>query len=445
VLSQRVYSWLSHAPLILHDADESFYRRFLRSLARQVRYLRHTIVDTPEGIPRLHALVALTYAALSMSGQHRHLRNTIKQLVAEVEAQILPDGGHISRNPGALIEALADLLPLRQAFAACNVTPPEAINHAIDRMMPMLRFFRHGDGNFAHFNGMGRTPNDLVASILAYDDARGAPLSGAPHAGYQRLQINDTVVLMDTGAPPPLRVSREAHAGCLSFEMSSGSQRIVVNCGLPPVGRDNWRQIARATAAHSTVTLNDTSSCHILEGSVFRNVIGSPIVGGPKSVPVERDETDGAVAVLASHDGYANRYGVIHHRALRLSEDGHRLDGEDAFIPAKGDLLPQNRPDAFALRFHLHPSVKASRLTDGRGVMLVLPNREAWTFNAYEDRVELEESIYLSAPEGSRRTQQIVIVGRARKIPRIHWSFVHISPATNGKAVERSEEPELPL
>ena len=117
-----------------------------------------------------------TYAALCMAGQARHMRGAIKQLVAELERQILPDGGHISRNPGALIELLLDLLPLRQAFAARNIAPPPQLNNAIDRMMPMLRFFRHGDGTFAHFNGMGPTLPDLLATILAYDDARGAPL-----------------------------------------------------------------------------------------------------------------------------------------------------------------------------------------------------------------------------------------------------------------------------
>ena len=73
-------------------------------------------------------------------------------------------------------------------------------------------------------------------------------------------------------------------------------------------------------------------------------------------------------------------------------------------------------PDEFAVRFHLHPAVKANRLTDGHGVMLMLPNREVWTFNAYEDRVELEESVYLAGTDGPRRTVQIVIYGRARKI-----------------------------
>ena len=79
--------------------------------------------------------------------------------------------------------------------------------------------------------------------------------------------------------------------------------------------------------------------------------------------------------------------------------------------------------DEFAVRFHLHPSVKANKLTDGHGAMLMLPSRDVWTFNAYEDRVEIEESVYLSGADGPRRAVQIVIYGRARKIPRVHWTF----------------------
>ena len=81
IMARRIISWLSQAPLILHDADDQFYRRFLRSLVRQVRYLRHTAIEARDGVPRMQALVALTYAALCMAGQARHMRGTIKQLV----------------------------------------------------------------------------------------------------------------------------------------------------------------------------------------------------------------------------------------------------------------------------------------------------------------------------------------------------------------------------
>ncbi|MDH8602313.1 heparinase II/III family protein, partial [Klebsiella pneumoniae] len=78
-------------------------------------------------------------------------------------------------------------------------------------------------------------------TLLAYDDTHGIPMSNMPHSGFQRLDAGNTAVIMDTGAPPPPAVSRDAHAGCLSFELSSGTGRIVVNCGIPATGRDNWR------------------------------------------------------------------------------------------------------------------------------------------------------------------------------------------------------------
>src|SRR6188472_795567 len=227
LVARRIISWLCQAPLVLHEADMRFYRRFLRNLTRQVRYLRRAYKATRDGLPRMQAIVALNYAALCMQGQARMIKSAAKMLTDELERQVLPDGGHASRNPGALVELLLDLLPLRQAFAARNVPPPPALNNAIDRMMPMLRFFRHGDGNFALFNGMGPTPTDLITTILAYDDARGAPLANAPHAGYQRLEGGSTLVLVDAGPPPPLAMSAEAHAGCLSFELSARNHRIV--------------------------------------------------------------------------------------------------------------------------------------------------------------------------------------------------------------------------
>jgi uncharacterized heparinase superfamily protein len=445
IMARRITAWLSQAPLILHDADDQFYRRFLRSLVRQVRYLRHTAIEARDGVPRMQALVALTYAALCMSGQARHLRSTIKQLVTEIERQVLPDGGHVSRNPGALIELLLDFLPLRHAFAARNIAPPPQLNNAIDRMMPMMRFFRHGDGAFAHFNGMGPTLPDLMATILAYDDARGTPLTSLPHSGYQRVEADDMVLIMETGGPPPLSASQEAHAGCLAFELSHGLQRIVVNCGLPRINRETWRQVARATAAHSTVVLNDTSSCRFLESGSFKRLLGTPIVSGPVDIPVSRENRGDAIVMRASHDGYADRFKLVHQRAVKVAADGNRLDGEDLFVSAADDAIPQDVPDQFAVRFHLHPSVKANKLTDGHGAMLVLPSRGVWNFSAYEDRVEIEESVYLSGADGPRRAVQIVIYGSARKTPRMHWTFSRVTSSGTGESRPHSDEPELPL
>jgi uncharacterized heparinase superfamily protein len=284
-----------------------------------------------------------------------------------------------------------------------------------------------------------------MATILANDDARGAPLSNAPHSGYQRVELGEMVLLIDAGGPPPITVSQEAHAGCLSFELSQGLQRIVVNCGLPGANRETWRQVARATAAHSTVVFNDTSSCRFLEGGAFKGLLGTPIVSGPTDIQITREERSDSTILRTSHDGYADRFKVIHQRALKLALAGNRIDGEDLFVASDGETIPQDIPDEFAVRFHLHPSVKTNKLTDGHGAMLMLPSRDVWTFNAYEDRVEIEESVYLSGADGPRRAVQLVIYGRARKIPRVHWTFAHVASSGSSAGRKRGDEPELPL
>jgi uncharacterized heparinase superfamily protein len=397
----------------------------------------------------LQAVIALSYAALCIAGQARHIKSTTERLKAELERQILPDGGHAGRDPGAVIEILLDLLPLRQAFASRNIAPPQALQNAIDRMMPMLRFFRHSEGTFAHFNGMGATPADLLLTLLAYDEARGAPFTNAPYSGYQRLVAGGAVAIVDTGCAPPIELSLDAHAGCLSFEFSSPRQNlIIVNCGMPAIGRENWRPIARATAAHSTVTFNDASSARFVELPTFRRMLGgSPIVGGPTRVTVNREESPGAIALRAMHDGYATRFGVLHERVLVLSTDGTRLEGEDIFVDPEGEPRLRGERDEFAIRFHLHPTVRATRLTNGHGVMLMTPNKEVWTFSAYHDQVDLEDSVYLAGSEGPRRTLQLVIRGHARDAARVQWVLQSYpaAGANGGARPTNDEEPRLPL
>jgi len=423
VVARRIISWLTQAPLLVDDSDVRFYRQFIRSLTRQVRGLRVRLAGARDGVPRLQTVIALVYASLCMQGQARYTEGITKQLAEELDRQILPDGGHIGRNPGALIDLLVDLLPLRQAFSSRNIPPPQALLNAVDRMMPMLRFFRHGDGNFALFNGMGPTPTDLLTTVLAYDDARGTPVSNAPHSGYQRIEAGNTLIVMDTGRPPLLAASQEAHAGCLSFELSHRNFRIMVNCGLPGTSREHWRPMARSTAAHSTVTFNDVSSCRFMESRLIKRLMrGTPIVSGPRQVTVSREEAGGATVLRAAHDGYVEDYGVLHQRALMLSPDGKRLDGEELFTAMHGDEALAGH-DQFAVRFHLHPMIKANRLSDSHGAMLLLPNKDVWTFNAYEDRIDIEESVYLAGNEGPRRTMQIVIHGRARKVARVQWTL----------------------
>ncbi|WP_436643876.1 heparinase II/III family protein [Microbaculum sp. FT89] len=439
VVARRLISWFSHSPLILRGADIGFYRRFMRSLARQVRYLIRTADEAPDGVGRMVAVIALCHAGLCMSGRQRLMRQAARWLDDELVRQVLPDGGHLSRNPEAVVVLLLELLPLRQTFAARDVAPSSALMSAIDRMMPMLRFFRHDDGALAHFNGMGPTYPDVLATLLAYDETRGAPVLNASYSGYQRLEAGDTVVIVDTGAPPPPTVSREAHAGCLSFEMSASGQRIIVNCGVPAFGSAQWRAVSRATAAHSTATLDDTSSCRFASNALVLKTLGPVMLSGPRTVSVERQDAD-VVSLAASHDGYRSDFGIIHERRMAVSPDGRRVEGEDVFSAVGGGS--GNPP--YAVRFHLHPLVRASRTRDHNRVILAPLHGASWEFYAGGADVAIEESVYLGGLDGPRRSEQIVLHGRCRHAPRVNWRLQRIDPKRQA-AGRAADADELPL
>ncbi|EKF19148.1 heparinase II/III family protein [Nitratireductor pacificus] len=420
IAARRVISWLQHSSVVLQGAELPFYRLFLKNLAVQMRYLRAMASEMPDGEDRLRARVALALCALSLPTPATALRTASRNLAFELERQILADGGHVSRNPRAVLELLADLLPLRQTYTNQSEQPPQALVEAVERMLPALRFFRHRDGSIARFNGMGITLYDRVAAILRYDDTDGAPLLHAPHSGYERLALGGTTVLADAAAPPPPDLSHFAHAGCLSFEMSSGRHQFIVNSGVDSFGDDSFRPLARTTAAHSTVTLNDTSQARFSLSSQWNGLIGTPLLSGPRRVACRRDDGEGVHRFVASHDGYAARFGLMHERELALSQNGILLEGTDRVCRPDGSRARAVGGDAVAVRFHVHPDIDIYRDPEGR-LILTGEATDTWLFTAESAAPVVEESIFFAGLGGPRRSRQIVLYAAASEQSEIHW------------------------
>lgn len=432
VAARRLISFLSHSPLLLEGADHAFYERFIRHVGRLTERLTLTLSGAVDGAARLQCLIAVTFAAISLDGQERRLRRAEAALSDELDVQILPDGGHLSRNPRLIIELLLDLLPLRETFVARGLEPPRSVLMAIERMMPHLRLFRHGDGSLALFNGMGITPPDLMATLAAYDDARARPIEHAAYSGYDRLGAGRSTVVVDAGAAPRGANSVEAHAGCLSFEFSSGSQRIIVNCGASRFGPPELRLAARSTAAHSTVILAERSSAS------FGLVLGEHrIIAGPSDVRVARQDSEAGHEWVASHDGYHRNLGALHTRRLLLSNDGTTLTGEDEIALPKGtETLPA------VARFHLHPGIRTSLIREGEGALLALPSGEVWEFEASGLAVTIEESIFLAAADGKRRTEQLTISFDAAVTPQVTWRLTRVGTAPRATRSHERGGPE---
>lgn len=421
VVIRRTLSFLAQSPMILEGVDAQFYRRFMRALARSQRFLERRFAAGLTGTERLFAAIALAELDLCTPAAPKHQRRSSKRLADVLATQILPDGGHVSRNPQVLIDLLLDLLPLRQVYFARATAAPAQLLNAIDRILPMLRLLLHGDGALALFNGMGFTSPDVLATVLAHDDARAKALNNAPHSGYVRVEASDTILIVDTGRPPPAEFSRTAHAGCLAFEFSAGLTRLVVNCGAPDMTRKTAHEAARMTAAHSTLILADTSSCRFAGRRGLEACIEGEVIAGPGHVGLDRENLQEATVLSLAHDGYEATFGLVHERRLILRADGARLDGHDALKP--GERRRIGGPALFAVRFHIHLAVTVEPLADGLTALLRLADDERWRFETQPLPLAVEESIFFAAADGAHACRQIVIYGRTDSASEIGWTL----------------------
>src|SRR6185312_8846074 len=126
----------------------------------------------------------------------------LRRLEEEIERQILPDGGHVSRSPQTLLEAYRLVVSVTESLNAVGEEPPHILRNAHDRMAPMLRFFRHGDGALALFQGGGEGDAKMLAGLLARDEVHGQPFHHARHSGYQRMAAGRTLIQLDCGDVP---------------------------------------------------------------------------------------------------------------------------------------------------------------------------------------------------------------------------------------------------
>ena len=143
-------------------------------------------------------------------------------------------------------------------------------------------------------------------------------------------------------------------------------------------------------------------------------LINGGIGSGVSEVEIDRRTLDGernagATKLEASHNGYAQRYGLVHRRILILRDDGSELRGEDLLVPT--GRRGKRGKVSFAVRFHLGPGVEAGLTADGQGAGLALPDGSYWQFRSGGGEILLEDSIWADGQGRPVPVQQLVLQG----------------------------------
>lgn len=433
--AQRITRWIAHALMLLGGQGSSISRPYFRALGQQGVFLSRRWRTAPSGRPRFEALTGMIYAGMSLSGLERFVAPARAELDKVCAREIHADGGIASRNPEDLLEVLMLLTWAADALEERGESPSVEHVRAIARIAPTLRALRHGDGGLVRCHGGGRGTAGLLDEALSRTGV--SKMATAPTVmGYARLAGGATTVISDAGPPPLGAGALTGHASTLALEITTARHPLVVNCGAGTTFGPDWRRAARATASHSTLCIDGTSSSRLTtrDATPGAREVLSDIPAQVTAQPFEDAETTG---LLMTHDGYLRTHGLVHARHLTLSSDGRVLDGTDTLAaPEPEARLTCDRAlaasagegIAFSVRFHIAPDVDAELDMGGAAVSLVPDNGEVWVFRARGARILLAPSVYLErARLKPRATKQIVLSGRLLDYSAdVRWSFSRV-------------------
>ncbi|WP_448582140.1 heparinase II/III family protein [Thermaurantiacus sp.] len=426
---RRIMMALAHAPLLIPRHDHVHRSAVLNAIARWTRHLDQVVKRMPDGPARRDAVAGLFAGALLIPGQDDRLARA-EALLAHACGELLAAGN----APPLELAALGDtLLLLAACHAARGARVSSAVAGGLERVRARLAALLMGDGMPAPWHGGQPSPAQMARLGIAPDDSALAQDPG----GYVRLTGGSCVVVMDASPPPSLRQTKAPHASTLAFVMSDGAVPVIVSCGgafrsapegLAPLALpDVLADALRATAAHSTLVLDDCNSTRLTPAAGRRSV-------GVEEVAVELRRLPQGTLVEAVHDGYRGRFGLLHQRRLWLAADGSDLRGEDRLLPASGvRRLIGGEAVPVAVRFHLAPGAVASLTEDGSGALIRIAGARprdavAWSFRARLPpgfRLSIDESVTVDWQGEVRATRQLVLLGAVSRAepPALAWAL----------------------
>ena len=310
-------------------------------------------------------------------------------LADEVKEQILPDGGHFELSPmyhALALEDALDLVNLTRAYPDFLAANGQSAIAMLDERLPAMRHWLatmcHPDGEIAFFNdaaiGIAPSPKELegYAKRLGLAKAPGDfdAFSLLEDSGYIRVAAGPAVAILDVARVGPDYLPGHAHADTLSFELSVGGRRVLVNSGTSEYGTGPERQRQRGTRAHNTVAVGDTDSSEVWAG--FR--VGRRARPFGLEYSADGDE----ICVTCSHDGYARLPGrPVHRRTWRMTP--HALTVTD-LVTGDG-----NEGEA---RFHFHPDLAVTLEESGASGMVQMPGIGPIRFEVESQPGRLEPS-----------------------------------------------------
>jgi uncharacterized heparinase superfamily protein len=416
IITTRLINWISSYDIIFKNSDLIFRSKVINNIVKQAKHLFKNVNLINTGIDKIKSLAALILVGNSFEQYEEYTQFGLKSLEDELSNFINKDGFVKTKNPEDLFWTLYFLVLIKEWLILSRKQTPAFINIYINSLGICLKFLRFSNGDLPLFNGANQINTERFYEYL---ESRGYEFEDMEKifCSYAKIKSKKIEIFIDANNPPSMLYSKNYQAGPLSFELVSNGVKFVCNSGSGKNLGEELFYLSSSTAAHSTVTINDTSSCIFQKNKLIRKYFGNSLIEKHKIFKIEFKSDKEFTQCIVGHDGYQERFQILHERQITLFKNKSHIEGIDN-LNCKN---LENKNLTFSVRFHIHPDIRITK-TMGNDILLSSTNGEGWIFRSPQIPTKIEKNLYFENPNNIRESSFILLEGNIEnKNTNIIW------------------------
>ena len=405
VITNRLINWISSYDIIFKNSDLIFRSKVINNIVKQAKHLFKNINLINTGIDKIKSLAALILVGNSFEQYEEYTQFGLKNLEDELSDFINKDGFVKTKNPEDLFWTLYFLVLIKEWLILSRKQTPVFINIYINSLGISFKFLRFSNGDLPLFNGANQINTERFYEYL---ESRGYEFENMENifCGYAKIKSKKIEIFMDANNPSSMLHSRNYQAGPLSFELSSNGEKFICNSGSAKNLGEELSYLSSSTAAHSTVTINDTSSCIFQKNKMIRKYFGNSLIEKHDIFKKEFKNDKEFIRCTIGHNGYEKRFKLLHERQITLFKNKSHVEGIDNL---KCKNL-ENKNLTYSVRFHIHPDIRITK-TMGNDILLSSNNGEGWIFRSPQIPTKIEKNLYFGNPNIIKESSFILLEG----------------------------------
>jgi len=423
ITSKRIIAWSSNADITLEGSDKEYKKKFFISLIKQSNFILKNLKILSDESNKIICCAAIILSGMLFEGNNSNFKIGIKELEKFIKNYFDDMGFPKSRNPEDVFNCLKYLILIREWLKEAQISIPDFLNDIIGKCGNCYAILSCPNKQFPLFNGateINYKDYDIFLKNLKYKFKN----NSYSIADLIKIKKKKFEFIMDCGNPPPDIYSKCYQAGCLAFELISNKQKIICNSGYAKYLSPKLTEISRSTAAHSTLYINDTSSCIFRKNEFIRKTYGSSLISKHRVIDKKYTEDKDFYSISASHNGYEKKFGYIHTRSIKISKKKDEIFCLDQLKKTKRYSGILN----YFVRFHIYPNTKIVKTMAKNSALISLPNGEGWSLISETNNFEIEKNIFLGNKNKIINNECIFISGNIDKeIVSLKWKIERVS------------------